>query len=161
VRPTYVGCHFRGSPSAPQVVLYGDHECRRSQNAYRELERAAQALDLCIAFRHYPRQKLHPHSLVARFQLDRFSPYVLARIGRDVKTGLATGELRETPTLFIDRTAHRGGHNDASLVAALRSAAATAAPNLVMPLASSVFLRPAAACGRPRRGMRRGEPCAS
>jgi hypothetical protein len=37
------------------------------------------------------------HGALARFHLDRFGPTVLARIGREVATGLASGELRESP----------------------------------------------------------------
>src|SRR5215208_6089323 len=37
-----------------------------------------------------------------RFEADRASAGVLARIRRDVESGLATGEVLGTPTLFID-----------------------------------------------------------
>ena len=37
------------------------------------------------------------HGALARFHLDRFGPTVLARIGREVATGRASGELRESP----------------------------------------------------------------
>jgi glutaredoxin len=36
-----------------------------------------------------------------------------------VRSGVATGEVRGTPTLFIDGEVHRGGYDEASLVAAL------------------------------------------
>ena len=41
---------------------------------------------------------------VERFDQDRFSADVLARIRRDVESGIATGEVHGTPTLFIDGT---------------------------------------------------------
>jgi NhaA family Na+:H+ antiporter len=159
--------HLWGPTSAPLVLMYGDYECPESRYTFRELQRAERELGSAvrIAFRHFPRQHLHPRSLAAaaaveaaalqdafwemhyrvfhrhwaleerdlrryaadlglhlpRFHLDRFSPEVLARIGRDVATGLASGEVRETPTLFIDGAVYRGRHAAASLLAALAS----------------------------------------
>ena len=43
----------------------------------------------------------------------------LDRIRRDVDSAIATGEVRGTPTLFIDGTVHRGGYDASSLLAAL------------------------------------------
>ena len=43
-----------------------------------------------------------------RFDADRASAGVLARIRRDVESGLATGEVLGTPTMFIDGVVHRG-----------------------------------------------------
>ena len=43
---------------------------------------------------------------VARFDHDRFSPQILRRIRRDVESGIASGEVRGTPTLFIDGVVH-------------------------------------------------------
>jgi glutaredoxin len=37
------------------------------------------------------------------------------RIERDVETGLASGEVRGTPTLFIDGIVHLGGYDAATL----------------------------------------------
>lgn len=54
-----------------------------------------------------------------RFEQDRAGAGVLRRIRRDVETGLASGEVRGTPTLFIDGVAHRGGHDAATLMEAL------------------------------------------
>jgi protein-disulfide isomerase len=56
---------------------------------------------------------------LARFDRDRGSAAVMRRIGRDVESGLASGEVRGTPTLFIDGVAHRGGYDAASLLEAL------------------------------------------
>ena len=43
----------------------------------------------------------------------------LRRIRRDVESGLASGEVRGTPTLFIDGVVHRGGYDAATLLEAL------------------------------------------
>ena len=51
-----------------------------------------------------------------RFDADRASAGVLARVGRDVESGLATGEVLGTPTLFIDGVVHRGSYDAASLL---------------------------------------------
>ena len=56
---------------------------------------------------------------VPRFNQDRASPDVLRRIGRDVESGLASGEVRGTPTLFIDGVVHVGGYDAATLMEAL------------------------------------------
>jgi protein-disulfide isomerase len=56
---------------------------------------------------------------LALFDSDRTGDDVLARIRRDVDSGLATGEVQGTPTLFIDGVVHRGAYDTASLMAAL------------------------------------------
>ena len=53
------------------------------------------------------------------FDSDRTGDDVLARIRRDVDSGLATGEVQGTPTLFIDGVVHRGAFDTASLMEAL------------------------------------------
>jgi protein-disulfide isomerase len=53
---------------------------------------------------------------VARFTRDRASPDVLARIRRDVESGIASGEVLGTPTLFIDGVVHRGRYDAATLM---------------------------------------------
>jgi protein-disulfide isomerase len=52
---------------------------------------------------------------VSRFNQDRSGPDVMRRIGRDVESGLASGEVRGTPTLFIDGVVHLGGYDAATL----------------------------------------------
>ena len=54
-----------------------------------------------------------------RFDRDRAGAGVLARVDRDVQSGLASGEVLGTPTLFIDGAVYRGSHDAASLLAAL------------------------------------------
>ena len=56
---------------------------------------------------------------VARFDCDRTSASVLARVRRDVESGLASGAVRGTPTLFIDGVVHLGRYDAATLTEAL------------------------------------------
>ena len=56
---------------------------------------------------------------VARFDSDRAGAAVLGRIRRDIDSGLASGEVRGTPTLFIDGVVHLGGYDAATLLEAL------------------------------------------
>jgi protein-disulfide isomerase len=57
---------------------------------------------------------------VAAFDRDRASIAVADRIRRDVDSGLASGQVVGTPTLFIDGVVHRGGYDPPTLLAALR-----------------------------------------
>lgn len=56
---------------------------------------------------------------VAAFDRDRASTAVLERIRRDVDSGLASGQVLGTPTLFIDGIVHREGYDPRTLLAAL------------------------------------------
>jgi protein-disulfide isomerase len=56
---------------------------------------------------------------VSRFDEDRVGPDVRRRIRRDVESGLASGEVRGTPTLFIDGVAYVGDYDAAGLMEAL------------------------------------------
>ena len=56
---------------------------------------------------------------LAQFNRDRATAAVMRRIGRDIESGLASGEVRGTPTLFIDGVVHRGAYGAASLLEAL------------------------------------------
>ena len=56
---------------------------------------------------------------VAAFNRDRASTEVADRIRRDVESGLATGQVLGTPTLFLDGAVHRGGYDPPTLLAAL------------------------------------------
>ncbi len=53
------------------------------------------------------------------FDSDRTGAGVRARVRRDVDSGVASGEVRGTPTLFIDGVVHRGPYDAASLLDAL------------------------------------------
>ena len=54
-----------------------------------------------------------------RFDRDRTGAGALGRIRRDVESGIASGEVRGTPTLFIDGVVHRGRYDAATLLEAL------------------------------------------
>jgi len=56
---------------------------------------------------------------VAAFDRDRTGTAVADRIRRDVDSGLASGQVLGTPTLFIDGLVHRGGYDPPALLAAL------------------------------------------
>jgi protein-disulfide isomerase len=55
----------------------------------------------------------------ALFASDRGGAAVLDRVRRDVESGLASGEVHGTPTLFIDGVVHRRGYDVATLVETL------------------------------------------
>ena len=56
---------------------------------------------------------------VAAFNRVRAGSAVADRIRRDVDSGLASGQVLGTPTLFIDGVVHRGGYDPPALLAAL------------------------------------------
>jgi protein-disulfide isomerase len=56
---------------------------------------------------------------VALFDSDRTGAAVLGRVRRDMQSGMASGEVLGTPTLFIDGVVHRGGYDAAALLEAL------------------------------------------
>ena len=56
---------------------------------------------------------------LAQFEQDQAGAGVLERIRRDLASGLASGEVRGTPTLFIDGVVHLGGYEAATLMEAL------------------------------------------
>jgi protein-disulfide isomerase len=58
---------------------------------------------------------------LARFDSDRRGEPVLERIRRDVRSGIASGEVRGTPTIFIGGVLQRSGYDAASLRDALSS----------------------------------------
>ena len=54
-----------------------------------------------------------------RFDRDRADDAVLRRVARDMSSGIASGQARGTPTLFIDGVIHDGAYDAATLLAAL------------------------------------------
>jgi 2-hydroxychromene-2-carboxylate isomerase len=60
---------------------------------------------------------------VERFDSDRTGARVLGRVRRDVESGVASGEVLGTPTLFIDGVVHLGPYDAGSLLKALASSA--------------------------------------
>ena len=55
----------------------------------------------------------------AVFDRDRASAAMADRIRRDADSGLASGQVLGTPTLFIDGAVHRGGYDPPTLLGAL------------------------------------------
>ena len=53
---------------------------------------------------------------VAQFDRDRNGQAILDRIERDFRSGLESGEVRGTPTLFIDGIVHHGGYDADTLL---------------------------------------------
>jgi protein-disulfide isomerase len=60
---------------------------------------------------------------IERFEKDRAGTQVLERVRRDVESGVASGEVHGTPTLFIDGMVHLDPYDAASLLKALASSA--------------------------------------
>lgn len=56
---------------------------------------------------------------VEQFDHERISDEVLKRIRRDVDSGTATGDVRGTPTLFINGVVYRGAYDAMTLIEAL------------------------------------------
>ena len=56
---------------------------------------------------------------VKLFDRDRIGAGVLERVRRDVESGIISGEVQGTPTLFINGVVHRGPYDAASLLSAL------------------------------------------
>jgi len=56
---------------------------------------------------------------VAAFDRDRASRTVLERVQRDVDSGLVSGQVLGTPTLFIDGVVHLGSYDAETLTGAL------------------------------------------
>ena len=53
---------------------------------------------------------------VGQFDSDRNGEPVLDRVERDFRSGLESGEVRGTPTLFIDGVVHLGGYDAETLL---------------------------------------------
>lgn len=53
---------------------------------------------------------------LGRFDRDRESEAVLDRIERDFRSGIESGEVRGTPTLFVDGVVHLGGYDAHTLL---------------------------------------------
>ncbi len=140
--------HVRGSPAGHLIIEYGDYECPYSRQAFHAIELVGQKLggNMRFAFRHFPLTSIHPHALAAaaaaeaaarqgRFwdmhELLFHRQKALASTGtgpaprwrtgsrRDVSSGLASGQVLGTPTLFIDGVVHPGGYDPPTLLAAL------------------------------------------
>src|SRR5207244_4075293 len=60
-----------------------------------------------------------PYSRTAYREIQRVARQLGDGIRRDVESGSASGEVRGTPTLFIDGVVHRGSYDAATLLEAL------------------------------------------
>jgi protein-disulfide isomerase len=155
----------RGPAGAPVVVVYGDYECPFCA----ALEPRMRALNVRVAFRHFPVRSSHPRAFPAacaaeaaglqdafwpmhdalfadqgrledphlwerarrlgldlgRFDAERRSPAVAARVSADFRGGLRAG-VPTTPSLFVDGQLHAGRPDDAlwERLAAMRTPAA-------------------------------------
>jgi protein-disulfide isomerase len=56
---------------------------------------------------------------LAQFNEDRVADPVLRRVARDMSSGIESGQVLGTPTLFIDGVLYEGSHDSASLLGAL------------------------------------------
>jgi protein-disulfide isomerase len=56
---------------------------------------------------------------LVRFERDRTGDVAVARVRRDLDSGIASGEVLGTPTLFIDGVVHEGSYDAGTLLAAL------------------------------------------
>jgi protein-disulfide isomerase len=54
-----------------------------------------------------------------RFEEDRAADPVLRRVARDMSSGIDSGQVLGTPTLFIDGIVHEGGFDASTLIEAL------------------------------------------
>ena len=61
---------------------------------------------------------------VARFDGDRSGSPALSRVGRDVGSGLRSGEVHGTPTIFVNGVVHRGDYDAATLIEAVTTTTA-------------------------------------
>ena len=57
---------------------------------------------------------------IRQFEVGRDSETVLDRIERDFRSGMESGEVRGTPTLFIDGVVHLGGYDADTLLELLK-----------------------------------------
>jgi protein-disulfide isomerase len=116
--------HLRGSPAGRLILEYGDYECPYSRQAFRAIERVEQELGGGVRFLlpAFPADRDPPARAgldIALFDHDRASDVVLERVRRDVDSGIASGKIRGTPTLFIDGVVHRGSYDPATLLRTL------------------------------------------
>jgi protein-disulfide isomerase len=107
--------HIRGPVSGRVILEYGDYLQHRFWDMHGLLFHRQQALEEEDLRRYAAELELD----VARFDSDRFAPGVLARVRRDLDSGIASGEVLGTPTLFIDGVVHTGSYDADSLLEAL------------------------------------------
>jgi protein-disulfide isomerase len=108
IHPHALGASAAAEAAALQQRFWDMHELLfHSQHALegQDLRRYAAELELDVAV----------------FDSDRSGSAVLGRVRRDVESGIASGEVLGTPTLFIDGVVHTGPYDADSLLEALAS----------------------------------------
>jgi len=60
---------------------------------------------------------------VERFDADRSDSGTWGGVGRDIESGLTSGQVHGTPTLFIDGVLHQGDYDATTLIEAVNAAA--------------------------------------
>jgi protein-disulfide isomerase len=106
IHPHALAASAAAEAAAPQGGFWEMHELlfhRQKALEHEDLRRYAHELALDVQ----------------AFDRERAGSRVLERIRRDVESGIASGEVRGTPTLFIDGVVHRGAYDAASLLEAL------------------------------------------
>jgi protein-disulfide isomerase len=106
IHPHAAAAASAAEAAALQGRFWEMHEALfRNQSALadEDLHRYAQQLDLDLV----------------RFDRDRTSEAVARRVAGDVDSGIASGEVQGTPTLFINGIVHRGAYDAATLLEAL------------------------------------------
>ncbi len=117
-----VNCH-RSNPAIASIqrprARLPELPCHAPPQATRPLHRLAKAIHPPTGDSDLRRYAAQLGLDVAAFDRDRGSIEVADRIRRDVDSGLASGQVVGTPTLFIDGVVHRGGYDPPTLLAAL------------------------------------------
>lgn len=80
---------------------------------------------------------------VTRFDADRSSAEARSRVQRDVDGGIATGQVRGTPTIFIDGHLHRGRYDAATLIEVIQAMARAGADAVTQDVSGEVRDNPA------------------
>jgi protein-disulfide isomerase len=108
---TKIHPHALATAAAAEAAALQDRFWEMSELLFHRQE-ALEAEDLR---RHAAELALDPQ----RFDQDRLSAAVLARVQRDVESGLASGQVHGTPTLFIDGVLHVGPYDTDALMEVL------------------------------------------
>jgi protein-disulfide isomerase len=109
IHPHALGAAAAAEAAAHQDRFWDMHEVlfqRQQQLEDDDLRRYAQDLGLDVA----------------RFDADRSHFRALSRVGRDVNSGLKSGEVHGTPTLFINGVVYRGDYDAATLLTVITAA---------------------------------------
>ena len=98
--------------SAPRLAEARDPGCRRHR-------KGARASTSMVRRRPWVRVPQRASKVLQIADSDRTREAVLARIRRDVESGVDSGEVQGTPTLFVNGSVYRGPYDAATLVEVL------------------------------------------